>query len=201
MRSISVLALGAALSFGGVATAGSTSETIADFVLDRSGEGFDSNSRDYDILITAVVTADLVGPLADPDADLTLWAPNDGAFGKLADDLGYEGDRSDEEAVWLFLVDALTDLGGGDPIPVLTNVLLYHVAPERVSAIDFILRSFFRQDIETLLTDATFTPRFFRLEDNDPDISDPYLWFPLNVYTGNGYVHTINRVLIPIDIP
>ena len=45
-----------------------------------------------------------------------------------------------------------------------------------------------------------FQPRYFRLEDNDPDFADPYLFFPLNVRASNGYIHTINRVLIPVDL-
>ena len=43
--------------------------TIVDVLVAKSGTGgFDSNPRDYDILIKAVTTANLVGPLSDPAA-------------------------------------------------------------------------------------------------------------------------------------
>ena len=50
--------------------------TITDIVL-QSGGDFDDNPRDFDILLNAVVTADLAGVLADPEATLTVFAPND----------------------------------------------------------------------------------------------------------------------------
>ena len=117
--------------------------TITDIVL-QSGGDFDDNPRDFDILLNAVVTADLAGVLADPEATLTVFAPNDRAFMRLATDLGFESKGGyDEEAVWNFIVGALTDLGGGDPIPVLTDVLTYHVAGGDIDVFGFILRSFF----------------------------------------------------------
>ena len=120
LRTISC-ALVAAVCWMAVPTqASTTGGTITDLVL-KSGGDFDSNKRDYDILLNAVVTADLADALADPDAELTLFAPNDTAFYRLARDLGYKGGY-DETLVWTFLVSALTDLGGGDPIPVLTDI-------------------------------------------------------------------------------
>jgi uncharacterized surface protein with fasciclin (FAS1) repeats len=62
--------------------------------------------------------------VSNPTANLTVFAPNDRAFVRLARDLGFTG--TTEAAAWQFLVGALTQLGNGDPIPVLTNVLLYH---------------------------------------------------------------------------
>lgn len=131
---------------------------------------------------------------------MTVFAPNDLAFIKLARDLGYEG--SDEGEAWLFLVDVLTELGGeAGPIPILTEILLYHVAPERISPFDLIVRTIFRNDIETLLPDATIRPRFLKLKDNDRDFRDPRVRIPFNIHADNGVIHTINRVLIPVDLP
>lgn len=172
--------------------------TIAQFVA-LSGNGFDNRPYDYDILLKAVQTAGLAGPLNDPQADLTLFAPNDRAFVLLARDLGYSG--WSESGAWTFLVDALTQLGNGNPIPVLTNVLLYHVAPESLNAYQVLLAGFANQPIETLLSGATFQPQGFRLKDADPDLTDPRLFVPLNVNATNGVVHTINRVLIPVNLP
>jgi uncharacterized surface protein with fasciclin (FAS1) repeats len=196
MRALAALTAVAALALGGF-TANANAQTITEIVAESGGE-FDNNKFDYDILLTAVVTADLAGALANPKAELTVFAPNDAAFILLARDLGYDG--RDEAGAWNFLVAALTELGEGDPIPVLTAVLLYHVAPGDITAFDFILLSLFQAPVETLLEGATFQPQFFRIVDNDPDLRNASLFFPLNVAADNGRIHTITRVLIPIDL-
>ncbi|MDG2029543.1 MAG: fasciclin domain-containing protein [Phycisphaerales bacterium] len=198
LRTISC-ALVAAVCWMAVPTqASTTGGTITDLVL-KSGGDFDSNKRDYDILLNAVVTADLADALADPDAELTLFAPNDTAFYRLARDLGYKGGY-DETLVWTFLVSALTDLGGGDPIPVLTDILLYHVVAGDVRPIDLIFSTFFNVPVQTLLG-ATFQPFFLQIIDNDPDLRNARVTFPFNIRATNGRIHTVTRVLIPIDLP
>jgi len=167
--------------------------TLAELVA-ASGGDFDQRWYDYDLLLNAVQAAGLVEALNDPSADFTLFAPNDLAFIRLARDLGYSG--YDESGTWTFLVDALTQLGGGDPIPVLTDILLYHVAPTSLSPLQVI----FAGSIPTLLPGATIEPFFLTLRDNEPDLADPVLRFPLNVKATNGVLHTINRVLIPVDL-
>ena len=176
------------------ATIQTQAQTITDIVA-SSGNRFDRNPFDYDILLKAVVTAELAETLADENIDWTVFAPNDLAFIRTARDLGYRG--FSEEGAWNFLVEAFTGLGNGDPIPVLTNVLLYHVAPENLRPIDIIRSS----EIETLLSGAVIRPRFLTLQDNDPDFRDPRIFFPFNVKASNGVIHTINRVLIPVDLP
>ncbi len=147
-----------------------------------------------------MLTAELGDALADPDADLTVFAPNDAAFMRLAKNLGWDM-QGGEEGAWLFLVGALTELGGEDgPIPVLTAILLYHVAPESLTFFDIIIKSIFGSTIETL-QGATIRPFFFVLEDNEPDLQDPFLFVPFNVQASNGIIHTIGRVLIPVDLP
>ena len=172
--------------------------TITDIVASSGGE-FDRNRHDYDILLTAVVTAGLDGALANPEAHLTVFAPNDRAFIRLARDLGFKG--RDEAGAWAFLVAALTELGDGNPIPVLTNVLLYHVAPAKLDVFDFFIAAIFRKEIPTLLPGATVDPFLFGLRDNEPDLKDPRLTRPINVRASNGIIHTLNRVLLPIDLP
>ena len=172
--------------------------TITDIVLESGGD-FDEDRRDYDILLNAVVTADLAEALADPNAELTVFAPNDRAFVQLAKDLGYKGGY-DEAAAWTFLVEALTGLGGGDPIPVLTDILLYHVVAGDVRPVDLILATIFGVQVETLLGE-TIRPFFIFLIDNEPDLRNPRVTFPLDIEASNGRIHTVNRVLIPVDLP
>ncbi len=169
--------------------------TIADIVVASGGE-FDDNHRDFDILLNAVITADLAETLASPDIDFTVFAPTDLAFVRLATDLGFTGEG--EAAAWEFLVGALTTLGDGDPIPVLTSVLLYHVAPERLTMDDLL---FDIDTVDTALEGASFDINRRTLVDNDPDVKDPKISFrKSNKRATNGIVHTISRVLIPLDL-
>ena len=181
--------------------AGSTAQaqTIAEIVGASGAVGeFDNNRNDYDVLNIAVDTAGLGGALADPAANLTVFAPNDRAFIRLARDLGYGG--FDEAEAWTFLVDALTTLGGGDPIPVLTDVLLYHVIADEVTPFDLFINTFTGTPIDTLLAGATIRPFFIFLIDNDPDLRNARVRFPLNINAENGLIHTVTRVLIPVDL-
>jgi uncharacterized surface protein with fasciclin (FAS1) repeats len=177
--------------------------TIADRVVAASGGAtagqFDSNLADYDLLLTALRTADLVGTVADPNANLTVFAPSDRAFVRLANDLGFTG--TDEAGAWSFLVGALTQLGNGNPVPVLTNILLYHVAPGRVGPFDLIRKTLRREVIPTALAGVTIRPFFLLLVDNEPDLANPLVTAPINLQASNGVIHGLTRVLIPVDLP
>ncbi len=208
MRAWTAMAL-AAVGFGvgGLVNAADASEgrgrpaTVA-AVVAASGGTFDQNNRDFDILLTAVQAAGLVDALSDPNATLTVFAPNDAAFLRTARDLGFTG--NDEAGAWSFLVTAFTGLGGGDPIPVLTNVLLYHVSGQALTQRGLKQFEFLDQGIPTLLQvdGVTQRVRTFQgeLVDADPDFTNPRI-LPLGpVFTNNGTVFTINRVLLPINL-
>ncbi len=162
-------------------------------IVAASGGEFDRNRYDYDILLNAVLTAGLAETLATPGLDVTVWAPNDKAFIRTARDLGYTG--WSEQGAWDFLVVALTGLGNGDPIPVLTAILTYHVTPE-ARGVKSVLRT---KEFPTL-QGGTIVRHGFTLQDADPDLKDPRLTWPLQIRATNGIIHTIDRVLIPINI-
>ena len=168
--------------------------TIAEIV-GVSGS-YDDNKNDYDILYQAVLAADLVGVLSE--GDFTVFAPNDGAFIALANDLGYKG--LDEAEAFNAIASALDQVSGGDPIGLLTNVLLYHVSPGG-KQLGQIIR---RHEVVTAFEGATIQPNGvgLRLADNDPDLRDRgFIRNASNISAANGVIHTIDRVLIPADLP
>lgn len=172
--------------------AGEKVPTIAEIV-SASGD-FDKNEQDFDILLQAVIAAGLVDTLNDADANLTVLAPKDWAFIRLARDLGYT--KWDEAGSLNFIVAALTDLGGGDPIPLLTDILLYHVLPGTVT-FDEITSS-------TSLTNLLGAPLGVHgttFLDNDPGLVDSRLinW-QADIGASNGIIQTLDRVLIPINV-
>jgi uncharacterized surface protein with fasciclin (FAS1) repeats len=181
----------------GATGSGQNTRTIAEVVVAKSSaNGFDHRPWDYDVLIRAATTAGLVDELADRDAELTVFAPNDAAFVRTARDLGYTG--TSESGAWSFLVAALTDLGGGDPLPVLRDVLLYHVSEGRTGAV----RVVFSSSIDTVLGASIGVRRGIVLVDKDPQLPNPLLKLgAVNVPASNGVVHTITRVLVPVDVP
>jgi uncharacterized surface protein with fasciclin (FAS1) repeats len=172
------------------------SGTVVDVAVGASGGGtLDRNPFDYDILVQAVLTAGLDTTLADPDGTFTVFAPNDLAFKRLAKDLSGTWPAS-EQAALDTIVGALTELGGGDPLPVLREVLLYHVVAGEALGVKDVLRA----DSVTVANGATIARNGFRLQDAATGLKDPRLTVPLNLQATNGVVHTINRVLIPVDL-
>jgi uncharacterized surface protein with fasciclin (FAS1) repeats len=170
--------------------------TIADFVV--SGTGFDANLSDFDVLQAALQAAGLSGALDDPNGDLTLFAPTDLAFVRLAEALG--GAHATEEQAFTTIVDALTGLGGGDPVPLLTEILLYHVAEGGRSEAELIADG----TVETLQGGSlgTFDTAFGTfLGDADASARNPrIIGFRADEEVANGLVQAIDRVLLPIDL-
>lgn len=170
---------------------GNDAPTITEIVAD-SGSGFDNNAGDFDILLAAVTTAGLAGVLNDPDLDLTVFAPTDGAFVGLSTALGYDG--TDEAGAWTYLVESLTLLGGGDPIPLLTQVLTYHVSGESLQS----------SQVLSALTIPTLQGGDLgvsgtMLVDAEPDVADPSI-VGVDIQAANGIIHVIDGVLLPADL-
>jgi len=159
--------------------------------------GIVAGSDDFNILLKAVTAAGLDDDLAAANADLTVFAPTDDAFRQLAKDFGFDGDPHDEDAVFDAIAGALAGLApDGNPIPVLTNVLLYHVSPGAKPLAEVASLN----NVPTLLPGATFSPDGTTLVDNEPDLPDPSL-VQTDLQAANGIIHVIDRVLIPLDIP
>lgn len=168
---------------------------VVEVVLSVSGDGgFDRNANDYDLLREALVATDLVDDLQEA-RNITVWAPKDRAFRRLARDLGWKG-RSERSAFRFIARNVPADL--------LTDVLLYHVSPKKLQAKQVIKRAERGGSIWTLQGE-TFKPRLrgghIVLVDNEPDLRNPRVVEPFNIKASNGIIHTINWVLIPIDLP
>jgi uncharacterized surface protein with fasciclin (FAS1) repeats len=171
--------------------AGNDAPTITGLV--AASGGFDRNGNDFDLLLAAVQAAGLAGALDDAAADLTVFAPNDAAFVGIARALGYDGPG--EKGAFAYLVKSLTLLsGGGDPLPLLTDILTYHVAPGSLQASQVLETT----SLPTLLG-ATLTRDGTALVDAEPDIADPTL-IATDIQTANGIVHVIDGVLLPADL-
>ena len=94
--------------------------TLADVLL-SDGNQFDANPFDYDIVTEAVLLfPDLVAAASDPNAELTVFLPNDWAFRKLVADLTGRWPLR-EQAVF----DAVAALG----TETVATVLQYHIVP------------------------------------------------------------------------
>ena len=174
-------------------------QSITDIALNSGAPGeYDNDGSDFDLLRDAVVTAGLAEALADEDAMLTVFAPNDDAFIGLATTLGYGGD--DEAGSLGFLVDALTLLGGGDPIPLLTDVLTYHVVDgafdsETVVGLGDGAMIGTLQGGDVTLNLGSTPPS---LGDMDDGVADPGL-IAFDIEATNGIIHVLDGVLLPVS--
>lgn len=154
------------------------------------------NWYDYDILTKLVVLdGNLVGPVTDPSAELTLFAPNDRAFQLLAKDLTGRWYWT-ETKVFRALKRAVNS-GAVD----LTNVLTYHVVGGKVVKADVPVNT----PIATLNGgEITVKPKRFgllRIADEVDAFRNPYIVrTDLGAERSNSVIHTISRVLVPANV-
>jgi uncharacterized surface protein with fasciclin (FAS1) repeats len=185
------LAGGVALAAPAQATGGD--RTIAGVATKLSSFGkpagqADRNPFDFDLLLTALGATELTGAVADPAADLTVVAPTDAAFIRLADTLDNETrDFSihNEQQAFDFFGGVL---GTEDGKTLVTDVLLYHVSPGAKS-----LRVLGDTNPVPTLNGATFDVRGFFV---DGGSADARVVLP-NVPASNGVIHVINQVILP----
>lgn len=171
---------------------------VVEKVVELSGaSGFDTNNGDFDLLREAVLATGLDGALADADAELTVFAPTDEAFVTLAQTLGYSG--SDEAGALGYIIDALTLLGNGDPIPLLTEILTYHVLPTEAFLTDVVALGD-GTEVTTLQGGAvTIDLDAPGLGDLDPGLPDPSIILT-DVDVDNGVIHVLDGVLLPLPV-
>jgi uncharacterized surface protein with fasciclin (FAS1) repeats len=170
---------------------GNDAPSIAGIVA-ASGGTPDTNGADFDILLQAVTTAGLAGTL-DGAGDFTVFAPTDAAFLRLAHGLGYSGG---EDGAFAYLAESLSLLvAGGDPVPLLTDILLYHVAGESLQAAQVLANG----SVATLLG-PDLGLNGTTLVDADRGRPDPAL-IATDIQAANGVVHVIDGVLLPVDLP
>lgn len=177
-------------------------------VLAADGQAFDTNWSDYDIVERAALTvldakpSSAVGALADPTATLTVFAPTDRAFRKLVHDL--TGKRPATEArTFNQLVKAVEGLvGKNKTIDTIEAILLYHVVPGNVPSSAALGLDGAKV---TTASGVKFTVRVdtsVRLADQDRNSPNARLILDrLDIGAGLSVIHTINRVLRPIDLP
>ena len=171
--------------------------TLADVLL-SDGNQFDANPFDYDIVTEAVLLfPDLVAAASDPNAELTVFLPNDWAFRKLVADLTGRWPLR-EQAVF----DAVAALG----TQTVATVLQYHIVPGPPISFEAATQS---DGAElTTLQGATIEVdvagrwwKVVRLIDNDPDARDARVVHPeVGGQASNGFAHGIDSVLRPIDL-
>jgi uncharacterized surface protein with fasciclin (FAS1) repeats len=208
-RTISALLAGSVLLTVLAVPASASTPSVAD-VLGRDGVAFDTNWYDYDIVEKAALTVidakdgqTTVAALADPNASLTVFAPNDRAFQALVYSLTGRWYWS-EAKVFEKLVAAVSGLVGPDAtIDTIEAVLLYHVVGGKVMASQ--VPSLNGKDVTTV-GGGTFRVKvgwlFTSLVDKDPDALNPTLVkSKLDIPAGNSVIHGISLVLRPIDLP
>lgn len=143
-------------------------------------------------LLTQALAAAGQTTVLDSDGSFTVFAPNDAAFVALAQDLGYDG--SDEAGAFAAIVAALTDLGGGDPIPTLVAILQYHIVGSTLTATEVAAST-------TLMTvqGGSITVNGSVLIDNAPALTDATIT-GADTTVCNGNLHFLNRVMLPIAV-
>ncbi len=132
-------------------------ETVVDVAIDNG----------FTTLTTAVITAELLPALTNPLASYTVFAPSNEAFDDLAAALG-------------------TDLDGILALPILEEVLLYHVLAGEVLSTDLVngpVATLNGQNIEVDLSSGVM------INSATVVLAD--------VMADNGVVHVIDEVLIP----
>jgi len=133
------------------------------------------NAGIFSTLVAALSATDLVGAISEPQGPFTVFAPTDNAFNALPNGL----------------VSCLLE---EQNLPILSDILLYHVAPGTAFSTDLSNG----QQIPTLLNGVKVT---VDLRNNGVKINESQV-ITADVRASNGVIHIIDQVLVPprIDV-
>lgn len=219
-RTIALALLGASVVTATVVPVASAAEPIdgpAGSVLDvleADGNTITNDGNWYDFDIVEAVARAVVGAkgvngttvaaLANPDAALTVFAPNDRAFQVLAYQLTGKWYWTETGVV----NGILAKLGTG-AVDTLESVLLYHVVGGKATFADAKAAVLAGKSFTTVLG-PTIKPRYYSwintlvLVDKDTDDANPWVInSKRNILTSNGksIIHGIALVLRPVNLP
>ena len=130
-------------------------------------------SGDFTTLVAALSCTDLVGAVADPDAELTVFAPTDTAFAQAGLNAANICSTFDSET--------------------LTTILLYHVVGERRTSPSVING---KNKMITMLAGGAIYPLGNRSLTINANNSTVNIVAP-DILASNGVVHVIDFVLLP----
>lgn len=143
------------------------SSTIADIAASNS---------DFSILVEALSKAGLVEAVANPEAELTVFAPTNDAFANLLQDLG---------------ANSLDDI----PMETLTSVLLYHVVGGKYSSSDLYTGYF-----PSLSSFAENNISMYVKVDGGVSINNNAMVTTADIMADNGVIHVIDKVILPPSV-
>jgi uncharacterized surface protein with fasciclin (FAS1) repeats len=158
---------------------GSTAQAVAQ-TIDKVAA-----ANGFNALLAAATKAELGGELADSNAKLTVFAPTDAAFNKLATSLGF----TDANA----MVNAL-------PAASLKSILAYHVLPDTKRATDLSATS---QSTQATLYNFEGKPATVTVNSGQSGVTivDAALTTAnvtkADVAADNGVIHVVDKVLVP----
>jgi uncharacterized surface protein with fasciclin (FAS1) repeats len=176
-------------------------EAVAASLGDNRGAATDRNWYDFDILANGVLAAGLDGALDAPDADLTVFIPNDRAFQALVADLVGPKYWFASEARILGELVKLEEAAPGT----LATVITYHAVKGQIDSKTAL--SVKRGTELTTLQGGVIKvyplPRLGTaiLADQDTNDVDPFLIrSKLDIQASNGIAHGISFVLRPANL-
>ncbi len=183
MRRITALMVGAVMAIGLVAAPALAKGPKAPG--DDSIYDIVSSNEDFSTLKFALDTAGLDAAVMSDEVQMTVFAPTNAAFEKVAMELGF---GTDVLGLATFLVEN----------ELLDDVLLYHVTDGRRFA-NSVLNKNNMKSIETLLgADVMSTPGGMII-DAAASTSKAKI-VAANISASNGVVHVIDNVLVPLNI-
>ncbi|AHW59892.1 transforming growth factor-beta-induced protein [Draconibacterium orientale] len=143
------------------------SNTIADIAVANS---------EFSILVEALMKADLVGAVADSEAELTVFAPTNDAFVALLSELG---------------ATSLDDV----PVGTLTDILLYHVIGSKAMSTDLASGYF-----PTLSTFSDNNLSMYIEVGEGVTINGNTMVTAADIEADNGVIHVVDKVILPPSV-